>query len=129
MEGSAFWLQVVFPIVVILLQVIIGIVLAVMGFFLKRYVKQQDEKNQEVDRRIEKLTDDLGGFKASLPHAYVLREDWIRNMTTFDYKLESVRKGIDALRRDSVDGLDSLRKYFIGAIEALRKDFKGGGGE
>lgn len=143
------WLAWVLPAVGIILQIIVGVVLAILGFFLKRYFREVDAKNAEQDMRIETLRADLQklavslpteqdqkigkvnealhNLAASLPHAYVLREDWIRNMTSFDFKLEKVRKGIDELRHDSVDGIENLRKYFIAAIDGLRKDFTGKG--
>lgn len=148
MENNLF-LAWVLPVVGIALQIIVGIILAVLGFFLKRYFREIDKKNADQDRKIEDLRTDLQklalslpaeqdlkigkvnealhNLAASLPHAYVLREDWIRNMTSFDFKLEKVRKGVDELRHDSLDSIENLRKYFIAAIDGLRKDFTGKG--
>ncbi len=84
------WLQIVFPVAMLVLNLFIGIVVSILAFFFHRYFGQQDEKLRDQDRKIEKVGDDLSDFKAAAPETFVLRDDYILKMSGVDNRISSM---------------------------------------
>lgn len=99
----------------------LGVLVAVIGYFIKKSYEgleakqekaaEQAEKDMkdilkklaaiedESEARIGKLNTDLHEFKAVIPRHYVLKDDYIRTISAFEYKLDNMDKKSD--RRSS----------------------------
>lgn len=97
MENSL-WLELVFPVAMLALQVVLAIVVGSLAFFMKRYFSEQDQRAKEQDRKIEKNADDLSDFRAAAPETFVLRDDYILKMSGVDNKLGSMGEKVGELQ-------------------------------
>jgi len=102
-------IQIVFPIVLLGMNLIMTIGVAVIIFFMRgkrdsdrdqfKELKDSDEKlAKELRAKDEKLADDLTQFKTKLPHQYVLRDDFIRILTSFDHKLDAQVEALNKIQ-------------------------------
>ena len=79
---------------------LVGFLLSFLGvcwgfgkMLLSQFQAQQDERQKQQERlqgKVELMEKQLGEFSASLPMAYVLREDYIRNQVVLEAKLDNV---------------------------------------
>lgn len=83
-----------------LLWVFLSIAAGVIAFFLKDLRFQMREKEKAQDTAIDRLEGDLADFKASLPRNYVLRDDFIRTMATFDHKIDGMARDISEVNKN-----------------------------
>jgi hypothetical protein len=83
-------------------------VLNLIGWGISSYYgrdrKVTEKEIEKHEKRIEKLEVQYVSLLANLPIEYVRREDWIRNMVSFDYKLEEIRKYTEELRAFIIGG-------------------------
>lgn len=77
------------------LLIVLSSALAVIGYFLRDLKKTMISKDAEQDRAIEKLKDEFHNFRTSMPETYVLRQDWIRELTVFQKKIDDQSGKID----------------------------------
>lgn len=60
---------------------------------LSQFQAQQDERQKQQERlqgKVELMEKQLGEFNANLPMTYVLRDDYIRNQSILEAKLDNV---------------------------------------
>ena len=79
---------------------LIGFLLSFLGvcwgfgkMLLSQFQAQQDERQKQQERlqgKVELMEKQLGEFNASLPMTYVLRDDYIRNQSILEAKLDNV---------------------------------------
>lgn len=93
MDLSGEVLRILWPIALGVLSFLMGAI----GYFLKDIRASLRDKQDRQDRDIEKLRDDLGRFKESLPTVYVMRDDFLRSMTAFDMKLDVLSRDLGEL--------------------------------
>jgi len=83
---------------------IINFGLGIMMTFLTMSVKEVrdniKERLQEQRAEIQAVREDLAQFKASAPHRYVLREDFIRSISVLDHKLDRMGSDIATLSQN-----------------------------
>jgi hypothetical protein len=79
-----------FQILQIVFATILGGASGTIIFLLKDYKRNQD-------RRLEKLEDTVQAMQVMLPQRYVQRDDFIRTMGAFDYKLDRIERTIGQL--------------------------------
>ncbi|AEG60030.1 hypothetical protein [Desulforamulus ruminis] len=82
-------------IVVSLLSSAVGII----GYFLKDIKCNQERKDAKQDQVIEDIKNDFAEFKASLPHNYVLRDDFIRVSSGIELKIDRVSRDIGEINK------------------------------
>ena len=79
---------------------LVGFLLSFLGvcwgfgkMLLSQFQAQQDERQKQQERlqgKVETMEKQLGEFNASLPMTYVLRDDYIRNQSILEAKLDNV---------------------------------------
>ena len=79
---------------------LVGFLLSFLGvcwgfgkILLSQFQAQQDERQKQQERlqgKVETMEKQLGEFNASLPMTYVLRDDYIRNQSILEAKLDNV---------------------------------------
>ena len=79
---------------------LVGLLLSFLGvcwgfgkMLLSQFQAQQDERQKQQERlqgKVETMEKQLGEFNASLPMTYVLRDDYIRNQSILEAKLDNV---------------------------------------
>ena len=79
---------------------LVGFLLSFLGvcwgfgkMLLSQFQAQQDERQKQQERlqgKVELMEKQLGEFNASLPMTYVLRDDYIRNQSILEAKLDNV---------------------------------------
>ena len=83
MEGVNLW-----QIVISIVLTIIGFLIGIIGFLLKGLKSSVDERLNNQDNRIEKVSNQIAELKANLPHIYVLRDDFLRAISGIDTRIE-----------------------------------------
>lgn len=78
-----------------LLSAAVGII----GYFLKDIKSSQKEKDTAQDKEIAAVKKDLSDFKAQLPLDYVLRDDFVREISTLNRKMDRVIREVSGLVR------------------------------
>lgn len=71
----------------------------IIGYFLKDIKTSQKEKDEKQDEEIKSVKKDLADFKAQLPLDYVLRDDFVREISTFNRKMDRVIREVSGLVR------------------------------
>jgi len=90
-----------------IIQIAIGLVIGVLGFFMKRTLtqieRQFEQQKSETDKKIsdqqnrtEKLEEKLNTFIGNMPFQYTLRDDFIRAFAGLENKLDKI---LDQLSR------------------------------
>ncbi|MBI5561305.1 MAG: hypothetical protein HY894_00390 [Deltaproteobacteria bacterium] len=79
------------------LLVCIGAGLGVIGYFLKALHRDIKEGSARTDEKISMVERDFMEFKAELPRTFVMKDDYIRTIASFDLKLDSMDKKMDTL--------------------------------
>lgn len=79
---------------------LVGFLLSFLGvcwgfgkMLLSQFQAQQDERQKQQERlqgKVELMEKQLGEFNANLPMTYVLRDDYIRNQSILEAKLDNV---------------------------------------
>ncbi len=86
---------------------IVGFLLSFLGvcftfgkMLLSQFKSQLEEKNKQIEKlteKIELLAHKQANYDATLPLNYVRREDYIRNQTVIEAKLDSVQETLTNL--------------------------------
>ena len=87
------------PLTIILIAVL-SATLGIIGYFLKDIRSSMNTELGQSKREIQSIKDDLADFKASLPHTYVMREDFIRAIAGLDHKVDSISKEITEINKN-----------------------------
>lgn len=84
-----------------LLTLFVGAGIGAMAYFLKALHRDIRDKFQNAEAKIGRAERELLEFKAQFPKHYVMKDDYIRTITGFEFKLDDLSKKIDTLiRRD-----------------------------
>lgn len=83
-----------------LLFALSGIV-AIAGFLIRNMVVDLKASVKEAVEKAERAERNWMEDKARLPERYVFRDDYIRSISQFEYKLDGLGKKIDSLSRRS----------------------------
>lgn len=82
METYEFWL----------VTTVLGLMIAAIGFFVKRTIAGNEKANEARDKRIGELEGKLNSTIKEMPFLYTLREDFIRAQANTDRKLDDIIK-------------------------------------
>lgn len=86
-----------------ILSVFIGAGIGAVGYFLKNLHREIKTMFAETDERLKKVEREFMERKAALPKEYVLKDDYIRTIASFELKLDSMDKKMDTLMRRGND--------------------------
>ncbi len=94
-------------ILVTTLGIIVSILLAGIGWILygiwinlKTFQTAQDQRFKNAEQNISEIRNNFSDFKLFVPQNYVMRDDYIRTIATFDHKLDSLTKTISGMAQD-----------------------------
>ncbi|MCQ4363155.1 hypothetical protein KQR54_18825 [Mycobacterium gordonae] len=73
-----------------IIQLALGIMIAAIAYFLKRYDSQQTKRSDDQQDQITALNRELQQFKLEAADRYVHKDDFIRAMSTTDRKLDKI---------------------------------------
>lgn len=83
------------------IQLVITIVIGVITYFLKETKKANDKAIEENKGEINNIRKELTDFKENMPFHYVLRDDFIRAITSIDKKLDKIYDTVALTRKGS----------------------------
>lgn len=78
----------------------LGAGVGAIGYFLKALHKDINGKFAHAEGKIDRVEHDLMEFKAELPVRFVLKDDYIRTISSFEYKLDGLSAKMDRLMRE-----------------------------
>ena len=92
-------------------MLILTTIIAVIAFFLKDLKKRNDDDHIEFGRKIEKvktesdtkidaIRENVNNFIATLPHNYVLRDDFLRAISSMDMKMDKIAMDVGELNKN-----------------------------
>lgn len=91
-------------ILVLIVQILLGAVVVILGFFMKRSISQIDKRLEDGDGRFKELSATLAEFRERrgldreyFAKEYVSKDDFIRDIRALDYKVEQVAKDVKKL--------------------------------
>lgn len=73
---------------------LLGSAVLIIGFFVRYWMNAQEKKDDSQDRAIDGIRQDISSFKAMLPREYVLRDDFIREISGLHYKMDRVARDV-----------------------------------
>lgn len=91
--------QDLYPVAVTILLALLSAATSVIWYFVKDIRAQLGQQQQRQDERIEQLGRDLSEFKASLPHVYVLRDDFVRAVASIDLKIDRLAREVSEMNK------------------------------
>jgi hypothetical protein len=83
-----------YPLIVVVLAALFLAAVSVVGYLLKDLKASFERAQKRQDDDIGKVADDLSALKASLPLTYVLRDDFIRAVSTLDRKIDLIARDV-----------------------------------
>lgn len=89
-SASIPWFQIFFTIGITMFGVVTGII----GYFLKDIRSSVKEKQENQDKKIDAVAKELNEFKAEMPKEYVLRDDFIREVSGLHLKIDRIGRDI-----------------------------------
>ncbi|GBF34129.1 hypothetical protein DCCM_3241 [Desulfocucumis palustris] len=100
MDGAAQALppSLLFPALLILISILSAAV-GIIGYFLKDIKVMQKEKDDKQDKAIQDVKDELADFKAQMPHVYVMRDDYVREISSLNLKMDRVIREVSGLAK------------------------------
>lgn len=98
-----------YPAATTILYGLLGAAMGIIAYFLRDIRQSVKEKQQEQEQKLESLRKDMTNLKESLPHKYVLRDDFVRAIAGLDHKIDTICKEIGDISK----GLNRL----IGGIK------------
>ncbi|GAB6173292.1 hypothetical protein JCM15765_27700 [Paradesulfitobacterium aromaticivorans] len=87
------------PVMTVLIA-IVSAALGIIGYFLKDIRSSVRGEIDENKREIEKVQEELADFKATLPHTYVMSDDFIRAVASLDHKVDGIGKEITEINKN-----------------------------
>lgn len=84
----------VYPLVIVVLAILFLAAMSVVTYLLKDLKASFEKAQKKQDDDIDKVADDLSALKASLPLTYVLRDDFIRAVSTLDRKIDLIARDV-----------------------------------
>lgn len=72
------------------IQTAIMIGIGVIGYFLKSTNGKLDERLKRNECKIDDLEDKFNNFKEEIPQKYVIKDDFIRAISSIDVKLDKI---------------------------------------
>ena len=90
--------------IVLVVQILLGALVVILGFFMKRAISQIDERLKDGDERFKELSATLSEFRERrgldreyFAKEYVSKDDFIRDIRALDFKVEQVAKDVKKL--------------------------------
>lgn len=77
------------------LQIITGLVIAIIGFFLKDKFRKLEDADSENKCRITAIEKSFSDFKEKMPLLYTTREDHMRAQASLETRIEKVSTNMD----------------------------------
>lgn len=84
-----------------LIQTAMILALGIIAYFLKDMKKTTEEKILDNKERIEELENKFNDFKEAIPLHYVLKDDFIRAVSTIDKKLDKIYDVLAGFKKGS----------------------------
>lgn len=78
-------------------QIILTVTLGIIAYFLRDMKKSFDDKISQNKNDITKVQEDLDDFKEKVSDKYVMKEDFVRSMTTVDKRFDIVDEKLDKI--------------------------------
>lgn len=78
-------------------QIVLTVMLGIIAYFLKDMKKGFEEKHIQNKCEITKVQEDLEDFKEKVSDKYVMKEDFVRSMTTVDKRFDIVDEKLDKI--------------------------------
>lgn len=78
----------------------LGIMLVWLQMSVKEIRDGIKERQREQAAEIKEVREDLNRFKATVPHQYVLREDFVRAISVLDHKMDRFGEELSSLNRN-----------------------------
>jgi hypothetical protein len=86
------------------IQIVIGIVVAILGFLLRRSISQIDKRLETGDLKFKDICGDIADLKEKrgfdreyFSKEYVAKDDFIRDIRALDYKIDGVAADVKKL--------------------------------
>lgn len=87
------------PVSVVLIA-LLSAMLGIIAYFIKDIRASVNNQLTENKKEIQDVKDDLADFKATLPHTYVMREDFIRAVASLDHKVDTIGREITEINKN-----------------------------
>lgn len=98
------------PIILIIALPVFSLMLGVVGYFLKDIRASINKSQEDQKGEIKELQNDLTKFKMTVAHQYVLKDDYIRTIASFDKKMDDVVDKISEINRSIIELLGKEAK-------------------
>ena len=89
---------------VIVVQVVIGALITILGFLMKRSISQIDDRLKSGDTKFKEICEDIADIKEKrmadreyFAKEYVSKDDFIRDIRALDFKIDSVAADVKKL--------------------------------
>lgn len=73
--------------------------LGIIGYLLKDIRTTLKKELEDHDEDIDAIKEDLAKFKASLPRNFVMRDDFLRAISTLDHKMDSLSNNVNEISK------------------------------
>ena len=87
----------VFQIILVALSSALGFLQGLIIYILRDTRREFRDLHSSQEIRVAKIEENIGNLRAEIPIRYVLRDDFIRTMGAFDYKLERIDRKMGKL--------------------------------
>lgn len=78
-------------------QIVLTVTLAIIAYFLKEMKKSFEDKHLQNTCEIAKVQEDLKEFKEKVADKYVMKEDFVRSITTVDKRFDILDEKLDKI--------------------------------
>lgn len=86
------------------IQIVIGIIVTILGFLMKRSIGQIDKRLEAGDIKFKEMASDIADLKEKrgfdreyFSKEYVAKDDFIRDIRTLDFKIDGVAADVKKL--------------------------------
>lgn len=86
--------------VLVIINLGLGIVMTFLTSSIKEVRDNIKDRLKDQQDEIRSVREDLNQFKASAPHCYVLREDFIRSVSVLDHKMDRLGAELTTLSKN-----------------------------
>jgi hypothetical protein len=103
--------------VIMILQVLTGIVVAVIGAFIKDKFKKMDEADKDNSLRITAVEKSFSEFKEKMPLMYTTREDHLRSQASLEGRIEKLGSRMEVWFEKINEKMDSKLDSFVKDVD------------
>lgn len=83
-----------------ILLTILSLALTIIGYFIKDIRQNLKDTQSKHEQEITKVRDDLTSLITSLPHTYVLRDDFLRVISCLEMKVDTIGRDVGELNKN-----------------------------